>query len=271
MSFTISIQRPRVDLPRELQKQLPFATALALTKLGKVIQSRTVEQMRDRLDRPTPFALNSIFASPAKKTVLQTTVGLKDSNYNKSSQTSATIFGQLFSGGKRRYKRLEGALRRKGLIGADTIAVPGGGATLDSYGNLTAGQIVKLMSVIGLFGEQGYSANATSRTLARRAKKGKTKEGYATINGVVYFVSQGKGSFTRGALSWKWGRHQHLAAGIWAKTGVHGCDVKPILMFVRVGVYRQFISLPKIASQAVSDSFGPAFNAALASAVGGAR
>lgn len=271
MTFSISIKRPSVDLPRQLQRQLPFATALALTQLGKLIQSRTVDQMRSRLDRPTPFALNSIFATSAKKSALQTTVGLKDSNYNKTSQTSAMILGHLFSGGKRRYKRLEGALRRKGLIGADTIAVPGGGATLDSYGNLTSGQIVKLMSVIGLFGEQGYSANATSKTLARRAKKGKTKEGYATINGIVYFVSQGKGSFTRGALSWKWGRHQHLAAGIWAKTGVHGCDVKPILMFVRVGVYHQLISLPKIAHQSVSDSFGQTFNAALDRVVGESR
>lgn len=266
----ISVRKPKSNLARELHRQMPYATAMALTRVGKEVQARTVDAMRSRLDRPTPFALNSIFVTPAKKGAPETTIGLKDSNYNKVSQTSATIFGHLFSGGQRRYKRIEGALRRKGLLSGDMIAVPGSGATLDGYGNLTSGQIVRLMSVIGLFGEQGYSANATPAKLKRMARRSKSGDGFARINGVVYFVSRGRGTWT-GAGAWKHGRSQNLAAGIWAKSGTHGVSVKPILMFVRVGIYRQFINLPQIAQATVAERFDPEFSAALDRAIGGAR
>src|SRR3546814_6873764 len=84
------------------------------------------------------------------------------------------------------------ALQRVGLPG-DQYAFPAAGAELDAYGNMSRGQVVRLLSYLQAFGEQGYRANATARSRARTAKVSKAS-GYKTINGVQYFVSRGPGT-----------------------------------------------------------------------------
>ena len=51
--------------------------------------------------------------------------------------------------------------------------VPGDAATLDQNGNMSAGQIVQIMSWFKAFGEQGYQANMRDggRRLARDNKR----------------------------------------------------------------------------------------------------
>ena len=65
-----------------------------------------------------------------------------------------------------------------------------------------------------------------------------TKKVYKTTLGVRYFVSYGRS------------RGHHLAPGIWAASGTHDVQIKPVLMFVRPGNYRPLISMDRIAQAA---------------------
>jgi hypothetical protein len=225
--------------------------------------------MQRVFDRPTPYTLRAIYVASATKAKLESTVGLNDRSANKQSRTPADVLGHQFVGGQRRFKGLEGALRRMGYLPNGWACVPGAGAPLDGYGNVPSSFVVTLMSVLQAFGEQGYRANATPATRARREKRGRTKSGYAVINGVAYFVSRGKGTWF-GAGSWQHGRVQNLAPGIWAKRGIHGVDVQPVLLFVRVPTYRQRIDLVQLGQQVVDRDAQRLFGLNLAVAMAGA-
>ena len=93
------------------------------------------------------------------------------------------------------------------------------------------------------FGEQGYKSNMSDkrrRNLRNQQGIGNiaTKKVYKTTLGVRYFVSYGRS------------RGHHLAPGIWAASGTHDVQIKPVLMFVRPGNYRPLISMDRIAQAA---------------------
>lgn len=60
------------------QKQVPFATALALTSLAKIAQQAEKKALPQVFDRPTPFTVNSIAVKGARKSNLEATVFVKD-------------------------------------------------------------------------------------------------------------------------------------------------------------------------------------------------
>ena len=59
-------------------RHMPFATAQALTTLGKIVQKGEQDAMRSVFDRPTPFTVNSVGVKAARKDNLQATVFVKD-------------------------------------------------------------------------------------------------------------------------------------------------------------------------------------------------
>ena len=65
--------------------------------------------------------------------------------------------------------------------------------------------------------------------------------GYKTIWGAVYFVSYGK---------LRSNRSSHFAPGIWARSGMHGAEVKPVLMFVKTPNYKPIFSMERVAEVA---------------------
>lgn len=250
-------------------KQLRFAAAVALTRVAKASQAATYDTMRSVFDRPTPFALRSIKVTPATKAKLEARVALRDDTAGKGSSYADAI-GHEFTGGVRKFKRSEGALRRAGLLRDGWIVVPGEAAELDAYGNITRSQIVRILAYVQAFGEQGYRANMTAKSKGRLAKRGLSGGGFKQIKGVEYFVSRGKGEWFGGG-SWRQGRRQHLAPGVWSRTGTHGADIKPVLMFVRQGVYQRRIDLPGTVSRTVGAEFEAEFDEALEMAGRSAR
>ncbi|MBC2676904.1 hypothetical protein [Pseudomonas baltica] len=56
------------------QRQIPFATALALTETAKLIKSSIEDEMRAVFDRPTPFTMNALRLIPATKQKLEARV-----------------------------------------------------------------------------------------------------------------------------------------------------------------------------------------------------
>ena len=118
---------------------------------------------------------------------------------------------------------------------------------------------MQLISYFNASSEQGYKANMSDRRRRQLARLGRTASGYKTINGVQYFISHGRM------------RNQHLQPGVWSRTGIHGVDVKPILMFVRMGTWKRYIDLPAIATDVVRTEFEKNFSSALINALRTAR
>ncbi|MFI8479650.1 hypothetical protein ACIGCM_03675 [Pseudomonas sp. NPDC078700] len=147
------------------KKQLPFATALTLTRTAEKVEQRLVGEMRTVFDRPTSWTLNSLRVFPATKQKLVARVWMKN-EADKSSPATKWLSPEIY-GGPRQDKRSEAMLRQRGILPANKYIVPGAGAQLDQFGNLKRGQITKVLSGIGGFTQQGYTANASGSRRSR--------------------------------------------------------------------------------------------------------
>lgn len=82
MSVDISVQTNVKALAKKLDafayKQLPFATAQALTAIAREIQKGEQAAMSTVFDRPTPFTVNSVGVKPARKDNQEAEVFVKD-------------------------------------------------------------------------------------------------------------------------------------------------------------------------------------------------
>ncbi|CAM4135679.1 hypothetical protein [Kerstersia similis] len=242
------------------ERQVPYATSVALNKTAWSIRLKLEQEILRVFDRPTPYTQRSLRVTRATKARLQAAVGFAQ-YAGKGIRADQYLWAQVY-GGNRAQKRSERALERVGLPGGYTV--PGAGAEMDAYGNMSRGQLVRLMSYLEAFGEQGYRANSTAKSRARLAKA-KTVGGYKRINGVVYFVSRGKGSMSGN-------REQNLAAGVWRKTGTHGADVKPVLLATRrVPSYRERLPFFETADQIHGERFDIEFSTALEQALATAK
>ncbi len=239
----INVQHDLDDLRRKIaniaQEQIPFATALALTRTAQAASAAVKQEMTRVFDRPTPFTLNSLRTSAATKTRLQAAVYMKDEAVKGTSTINA--IGHQALGGQRAFKRSEGALRRLGMLANGENMVPGAAAQLDAYGNMSRGQIVQILSWLQAFGEQGYRANMTAATRTRRAR------GTARTRGVGYYFKRdapGRGIYMR------------------VNTGF-GSAIKPVLLFVRRAQYRKRLDMNAVVERVSREQFRSWFADAL--------
>lgn len=246
MQFTVTTNFS--DVIKQLEKaesQMPFATARALTKTAQDVKEAQRKEIARVFDRPTRYTLNSVYLRPATKALLEAEVWLKGDGTNDGGSTRHYL-GPTISGGGRPLKRFEQRLVRAGLMQATERAVPAGGAAIDSSGNMSRGQIVKILSQLKTAAVLGDDSNATNskRSRAKRAKE-------------AYFVSRGPGAWS-GSGAWKNGlKSQHLPRGVWVRTsstGV-GTSVKPVLLFVKSATYRPVYKFFDLARRVVDSRF----------------
>lgn len=246
-SFTVSASANTEAIAKAISKtaseQIPFATANALTAIAKRVKSGQIAVMRQRLDRPTPFTLNSLYIAAARKTKLQARVWFKD--YASKGTAAAKYMQPAVYGGAGRHKRFDMALIRRGLMDKGQHAVPARGAPLDSYGNVPRSLYVKILSGLKAFGEQGYDANATNS--ARSKRKG---------NAQKYFVATIDDT-----------------AGIWERVNSgFGSGVKPLFVFSdSAPKYRVRVPFFKIAENVHKANYEREFTYALREAIRTAR
>ncbi len=195
------------------------------TEFGKVFQG------------VTPYIQKSVYVKMAKPDNLSVTI--EPTYYGGKGIDPQKILQAQEFGGKRRDKRSEVALRRAGILpnGYQSVvpAKPYPGS-VDQYGNIKGSFVTQLLSYMQAFGEQGYKANMGDKG-RRRVHRGTKAQG-----GRRYFVSFGR---MRGDV-----RSGHLAPGIWAASGTHGVDVRPVLIFVRAPHYTSRLSMQRIADRA---------------------
>lgn len=112
------------------QRQIPFATATALTAVAKHAQASITAQLPSIFDRPTPFTMRAIGMTPARKSDLTATVLVRplQARYLELEETGG--FRTSVSG--------------KSL--PEPIAIP-----TNAYGNIPRGKIAQLATKPGYF------------------------------------------------------------------------------------------------------------------------
>lgn len=221
----------------ELQ-QLPFATAQALTQTGQRVKNAIRATMQVGLDRPTPYTLNSLYLKPATKNNLVCEVSLKNVA-SKGAPPSKYLAPNVY-GGARLPKSSEVLMRRQGVLPGGMLWVPGSGATMNQFGNMSVGQIVQVLSAMKAFPEVGYLANRSKR-LGARANKNASKLFVGTPGG---------------------GR---LPLGVYLR-GTDG-SLKPIMIFVSEANYSVRLPVSQIATTVYQTNFQEVFNQALRDAL----
>lgn len=222
---------------RNWPKQFRFAGAQALNDVG-FIASRTdlPAEMSKVFDRATPYILKStrvIKATPDKLSVEL----YPDTPGGKAIDPKNVLRAEVHGGG-RKLKRSERALERVGILPKGFAMVPAAAAPRDAFGNVPGPFMVRLISYFQAFGEQGYRANMSARSIKRVARRGNPRVGpprrFAHVAGVEYFVSYGRLRSPNPNSD----ATQNLSAGIWQRSGTHGSDVKPVFLFVRQPRYQ---------------------------------
>lgn len=220
-------------------KQSNFATMQALNDAAYAVRADVQGAMRSTFQGVTPYMVRSIWVRTATKQQLRASVWPRYMG-GKGFDPEHILMPHVF-GGDRKVKASERALQRIGVLPSGMSAVPGKGMPLDGYGNPQRGAMVKLLSYLRAFGQQGYSANITDKRKVGMANKGQR-----------YIVSTGTG------------RTAHLAPGVWF---VDGARIIPMLMFVKTAKYSKRLDYVGIADRAVQRTFATAYQKRMANAM----
>lgn len=243
----ITIKAPDARLAQEqldkFAKQIPFATALTLTNVAKLVQKGEVSVMEKRFDRPTKTTLNSVFVKPALKNRLQAKVWLKDT-FGSGIPADKYLQAQVY-GGTRSRKRFEKALIRRGLMRPDQYAMPNK-AFFDQYGNIKGQLAMKILSGLG-----AAESTAGSQHNATKSKRSRRKG-----NADRYFVGEVDGE-----------------AGVWERKKIgREIGVRPVFIFTEAAPrYRVRVPFFKIADNIIKANFDKEFEKAFEKAVSTAR
>ncbi len=248
LSVKIDVRDAIRQLADIKDRQLPFATSLAINNTAKKVREREQHEIRDVFDRPTPFIQNSIFIKSSNKLNLTAKVGIKDNGFGKGIPAIKPLEAEIV-GGERRLKRYEVALRSIGVLPDGYFTVPGDGAEIDGYGNMKAGQIRQLLSYFRANRDVGSTSNSTDATRAKLARGTKKKAG------VSYFV----------------GKPGDAPLGIWRRSemGLFSGPSKPlmpILIFVQSARYEAVYDFDFVARQTIEREFDGQFIQAWAEA-----
>jgi hypothetical protein len=153
---------------RATREQIKIATVKALNQTVNTVKNREVDEMRKVFDRPTPFTLNALSVKAANPSSLEAQVIIKDIGaYSKNQTTRRHYLYPQIEGGDRPLKQVEKYLRDCGALPPGMFAVPGAGAKMDDYGNMSKGQLIQILSALGAMPERGYLANRSRRKGAR--------------------------------------------------------------------------------------------------------
>ena len=169
-----------------VERQLPFATALALTTTAKMVEAELQNEMRAVFDRPTSYTLNSLRVFPATKEKLFARVWMKDES-DKAAPATRWLTPQVY-GGHRQDKRSEKLLRARGILPDGKYVVPGRDAKLDHFGNIGRGQLQKIISGLGAQFDRHANSTDSKRSVGNRKRffvmrEGKTPIGIAERTG----------------------------------------------------------------------------------------
>lgn len=232
--LTEKLKNLEAELPGKLAKQLTGAAFTA----RKALQEKMASTFEGGV---SPYLRKSVWVEQATPARLAAKVGARD--FGGKTDGPLQILSTQIHGGSRELKASERRLRAAGILPNGYYLAPGEGAQLNGLGNIAPAWMNFILSYLQAYNQAGAELNTKAKTRARYAKK----EG-GRIKGFEYFVSYGK---LRG------GRGGHMAPGIYHRTGTHGVDVTPVLMFVRKPHYKPLLPWHDTAQAAVRSYFAP--------------
>jgi hypothetical protein len=221
------------------EKQVRFATAVALTRTAQDVRAELAKAMRAALSDASPYTLKAQYVESAKPANLQAKVGVNDRKPGRGT-APALLVREHFTGGSRGYKPMEMAMRAMKVLPDGYRVVPGPAMKLDRYGNPTKRAVSELLGAL----KRGVAV------VGRRGKSTVTKG---------WFVAPVGGS----------PRTRHLAPGIWQR--VNRESISPAFLFVKSASYRRRIDLPRMARSVAGKRFPAHFDAAFRQAMATAR
>ena len=233
----ISIKSDIKQLTKRLtdiqKKQVPFATALALTKTAQRVQREEVNTMKKVFKNPTPFILKGIYIQRATKSKQYAVIGIRDKKSKGISRIeflAPHIYGQ-----KRDNKSLEWLLKYRRLMPRNKYLVPARKAKKNQYGNVSRDTTKKILA-----------------SLDRRLDTGKKSNNDKTNTNPYYIVMPGQG--------------MHPGIYFKNKSGTY-----PVFLFVDKPSYKKRFPFFEVAERISQKYFPAEFNKALQTALSTAR
>jgi hypothetical protein len=231
----------------EKSRQLPFATARALTVTAHQVHRAIIDKMQSGIaGGATPYTLRAFAVTAATKQTLTATVGLKT-----PAQTQGTPYQQsishLFNAGTRRFKRLEGWLSANNILPDGLQLVPGPGLRVDSRGNARQADLKEMIGILSAF-----------RRNLKSFRKGRGNK----VNEVGFFVVRPGDPAAR-----------NLHPGIYRRIDPQGAAslIACWFHFVKPTAYRQQFNLDKIAATVVNTNWYGNFSDSLAKSLSTAK
>lgn len=187
------------QLERIPARQLPFARSLIANRMAQKVQENEISVLKSRIDRPTPWTLNSLYIRAATKTRPEARVWFKD--WAPKGTAADKYLQPAVFGGARNAKRMEKAMAAMGYLKPGQFLVPAQGARLDAYGNMRRSQVVQILSAFRAFSNVGFTANASGskRSNRRQAKSGANKYFFGEVGGELGIWQRVKSAFGDGA------------------------------------------------------------------------
>lgn len=202
----------RNHLQKRVGKKMPMVIAKGLTRTAFGARKAGQGQMVSDLDRPKSFTKRGIIYTGAKPDRLTASVGIYKDRTIRSEIVERYIQPHVH-GGKRDHKAFERQLISRGYMLKSEYAVPAARQRLDRYGNITQGQLNKIMSGLNV---DYRGAGATRLASTTRGKSKARARGR-------YFVPR---------------RSSHLFPGIYFESGGKAKKIHPVLLFVKQKRYK---------------------------------
>ncbi len=229
-----------------LAKQANFAASKALNNTAYAVNAKLKTEMaRTFAGGATGYTLQAFKVDRADKANLTAMVSLRKDGPAGTGTPYHKALAHLFTGGERKFKKLEGYLRGVGLLPNGYAVAPGEFMPLDRYGNMKRAALTELLGVL--------KSQRTNMRVYRKTGAGKAQKA------IGYFVIKDKTT-------------SKLHPGIYRRieTGPSS-TIQPMILFVDPVKYRRFIDLEKIGREVVDKTFQPEFDKALSAAIRSAR
>ena len=245
-----NLDRVRESLAKLSGPQAKAAYSKAINDTGFMVRKAMQAELSAKFDRVTTFIKSAPKLIPSTPDKLSATIiPTRDGRSPYAGGGGAGVDPQHVLqaqefGGQRADKRFEVALRQMGILPTGKqIAIPSekyGGpypGSDDGRGNFRGAFVRKLLAYLGASSGAMSTMNKRQReaTLKRYEFKSnlKTKREIKLMDGMEFFVSDGKGK-------------NRLGAGIWARNGK---VLKCVVAFVSRATYQPLISMARIAQQ----------------------
>lgn len=254
---THGLQALQKELKDFSERRLKAAVATALTRTAVQVREKVKSEMMTSLDKPTPYTLRQLkyVAATAAKPAAAVGFGviaiedirgsvIRYQDLGANETPAGKYLSTQITGGARRNKRFESALKTVGVLPAGWMAVPGERAKIDAYGNQSVGEIRQILS---FFDAAELVAGSTQNMGA--AGRAKRKKGTRKSAGFEYFVVRPGDSRVFVRANGKTGSHK-MQPGIYRRTMLAlGNRIEPIVIFVHGAKYRARFDFYGIASR----------------------